>query len=121
MSREPTFHTDSDGDVSVLRIEGEVDVLSASQLRDRLAELCEAGRPLVVDLSETAFMDSMALSVLVLARRRAVERGLALVLAAPQRPVRLVLEVSALDQFMAVYASVADAGAAVAAHPQAGR
>lgn len=114
MTREPSFTVERDAAMSVLRIDGEVDVLSAPLLRTQLADLCEAGRSVVVDLTGVSFMDSMALSVLVLAHRRLVEQGLVLLLAAPQRAVRLVLEVSALDQFIAVYDRIEDAGQAVA-------
>ena len=105
MNREPTFTTQHHDDCVVLRIEGEIDVLSAPLLRNRLADLCQSDLPVVVDLSRVAFLDSMALSVLVLAHKRLVQQNLSLSLCAPTRSVRLVLEVSALDQFIGIYDS----------------
>ncbi len=113
MTREPIFETERHGGVVVLRIDGEIDVLSAPLLRTHLAELCELHLPILVDLGAVTFMDSMALSVLVLAHKRLVEQGQVMALCCPGRPVRLVLEVSALDQFIDIYDSAEDGCAAL--------
>ena len=53
---------------------GEHDAYSAAHLEDELAVLAESGLGVVVDLTETTFVDSQTLSVL-LAGRHAAESG----------------------------------------------
>ena len=53
-------------DLEIVEVRGEVDVHSAPQLRDRLVEVIDAGKPsLVVDLSSLQFIDSTGLGALV--------------------------------------------------------
>jgi anti-sigma B factor antagonist len=65
-----------DGDYDILAPEGELDIASFTQLRSRIAELIDAGRPhIVIDLSGTAFLDSTALGALIGGRRKAYAAG----------------------------------------------
>lgn len=66
-----------DGAVTVLTVSGDVDMSTAPQLEQQLAELADGGaRQIVVDLSSVDFLDSSALGVLVgLHKRLAAEQG----------------------------------------------
>src|ERR1041384_8287103 len=68
-SRQPRFEVnveDADGAV-LLRLNGELDLVSEPVLADELAKV--EGRPLRIDLSALAFMDSTGLRALVTAWR----------------------------------------------------
>ncbi len=72
---------------------GEVDVSNADELRAALdAALPETTGELVADLSQTTYIDSTGIGVLVGAAHRAAEAGKKLVVAQPQKNVARVLE-----------------------------
>ncbi len=72
---------------------GEVDVSNADELRAALdAALPETAGELVADLSQTTYIDSTGIGVLVGAAHRAAEAGKKLVVAQPQKNVARVLE-----------------------------
>lgn len=48
-----------------LFIEGEVDVYTAPQLREKLLPLCQQGRTVIVDLSKCVYIDSTGLGVFI--------------------------------------------------------
>jgi anti-sigma B factor antagonist len=86
-------------DGTVVVPQGEIDVHTATALRDCLTELVEQGqRALVVDLHETTFIDSTGLGVLVGALKRARQADGDLVLAAPRRSIAKVFEVTGMDK-----------------------
>jgi anti-anti-sigma factor len=58
------------GGVLVVRLTGEHDVAMAPYVRQRLELLPEGVATIVVDLTETSFLDSTVLAELILARRR---------------------------------------------------
>ena len=85
-------------DAVVVRLRGEHDLASAP-LVSRTIEplLAPGGRPLVIDLAETTFIDSSILHALLAARRRAVEAHVPLGLAIGSHDaVRNVLELTNL-------------------------
>lgn len=107
------IEAEPDGTHVVLAVRGEVDIATAPELRERLAETVVAYDAVVVDLERVPFMDSTGLGVLVAAQRRAAAAGHAVVLARPQRIVRNALHLIQLDAAIGVYESVADALASV--------
>jgi anti-anti-sigma factor len=98
------------GSRTVLRLVGEADV-TTQELGDVLAaEAAKKPRLLLVDLSGLTFIDSAALHEVVRAHRRLRADGCRLALVSPSPGVARVLQLSALDQVIAVHASVAEAG-----------
>lgn len=83
------------GDVHLVSLHGELDISSAVGLLDWLLEI--SGSTLIIDLSGVSFMDSSGIRVMVQAKNK---MGDALVLTRPQRNVRLVFEVSGLDDWL---------------------
>ena len=82
---------------------GEIDLATAPQLRDVLmAELDRAPETLVLDMGGVTFIDSTGLSVLIAARKEGLAGSIPVVLRAPSRRVRMVLEVSGLDKVLIV-------------------
>lgn len=61
------------GGVTVVAVQGELDMYTAPRLQEVLREVASrhAGDRLVVDLTECGFMDSTALSVLIAVNKRA--------------------------------------------------
>jgi len=85
-----------DGGVRLV-VAGEVDVVSAGQLREYLAGALDL-RPsaLTVDLGGVTFLDSTGLSALVFAHLRAVAEGIPLAVSNPQPQVRRILDITGM-------------------------
>ncbi|MDX6555658.1 MAG: hypothetical protein QOD86_1853 [Miltoncostaeaceae bacterium] len=78
----------------VLTLEGELDLATTPMLKTALALLHAGGAcPLVVlDLAGVGFMDGAGLRCITRAARRLSDRGVALAVTHPSRPVRRLLE-----------------------------
>ena len=98
------------GDHTIVHVAGEVDLSCVATLRRRLNALVVDGDVrLVVELSGVTFMDSAGLASLVgVYKQVRMFRG-SLVLAAPSKQVRRILEITALDRVFTVAASVDEA------------
>ena len=107
----------ADGDpYTLVALAGEADVTNSGALRELLdAEVAKEPRTLVIDLSELRFMDSSALHVILRANRTMDRQGGVLALAGPRDPVAKMLRLTAADQLLPVYATVAEATAGEAA------
>ena len=103
-----TLTTGTDGGASIIHVVGELDLSTIAALDAELELSLPAGR-MVVNLSECTFIDSSALRSLVRAQRAVSEGGGRLALVAPSQPARRVLEVAALDRFIPVFETVAEA------------
>jgi anti-sigma B factor antagonist len=102
---------------SIVTVRGEHDLSTADELRDALNEALEAPA-MIVDLSETAFIDSAVLGVLIASHRAAVEAGHRWSLVVGRgagAAVRRILELTGLDVMMPLYDSMDEALAAGAA------
>jgi anti-sigma B factor antagonist len=97
---------DVDG-ATVVGVAGEIDNYSAPQLRDELIAAFDAGaRVVVVDLTETTFLDSSALGALVGVEKRQQGTGTELRVACPAERLRRLFNISRLDEVIPVSASV---------------
>ena len=84
-----------------LRLAGELDLATSAPVRRELREAFDSGaRDIVVDISAVSFMDAAALGMLVGVHRLFAAAGGTLRLTEPQRGVRRVLEVTALDRLL---------------------
>ncbi len=96
--------SDGAGDVEGTRIEfnEDLDLATAGILHEQIitARSTHAGsRPIVVDLSQVGFMDSVGISLLVSAYRRATEEGTRIRLILPSR-LRKLFEISGLIEVL---------------------
>lgn len=99
-----TATTDPGTGATVVTVAGEVDMLTAPVLRQRLEEHFAADQtPIIVDLSQVEFFGSTALAVLVDTHQRATAEGRTFVLIAKTRIVRRPLKVTELDKVLSVY------------------
>jgi anti-sigma B factor antagonist len=93
-----------------LAVSGELDLPSAGHVQERLAELIEDdARRIVVDLMGVNFIDSAGLGVLLSATKAMRSNGGELVLAADDRRILRLLEITGLDRIMRVEASFVEA------------
>jgi anti-sigma B factor antagonist len=82
-------------DEAVVEVAGEIDHVAQDRLRNVIEEARSGGRRrLVVDLSETTFMDSTGLRVLLEAWRGQSEAGSEMVVRAPSAALRTLFEVT---------------------------
>jgi anti-sigma B factor antagonist len=95
--------TTYDGGISILSLSGELDLATASTLREHLVTALNGGATEVIcDLEGVTFMDSTALSVLISGHRKARAAGIAFALLAPQPQVDRLLDISGLKSYMTV-------------------
>jgi anti-anti-sigma factor len=88
-----------------LSVRGELDVATVARLAECVeAELATSPRALVIDLTDTAFLDSSGARQLVRTAKRAAETGTALQVVCPRSnsPVRLVIDLLELDRLVPV-------------------
>src|ERR1700754_2614907 len=99
------------GRATVLTVEGDVDVATASVLRRAVDEaLAEAGpHPLVIDLTGVTFLASRGLSTPVEAPREASASSPLRVVVDHTRPVIRPLQLSGLDRILTLFHDVEDA------------
>ena len=88
---------DVDG-TRIVRVAGEIDMLTAQQLEEALAG-CN-GSAVRVDLAGVTFLDSSGIAVLLRAHERAVKRGAELKVANAASNVLRVFEVTNVDQVL---------------------
>ena len=98
---------------SVIRLSGEIDMLTTPTLRARVTEEL-AGEPsvLVLDMLGVDFLGSSGLALLVEALEESRTRRVALRLVANSRPVSRPLQATGLTDLFEMYPSVEDALAA---------
>jgi anti-sigma B factor antagonist len=95
---------------AVVKFSGECDTNTVQRVRDTVLSIVLAGFcRVIVDLSRLGFMCCMGMRALREAGCLIVERGGTVALAAPQPVVRRMLHLSAVDQWIPVYPSVAEA------------
>jgi len=103
---------ESDGSIRVLVLRGEHDLSTAADVRAYVEEAIAAGGDVVVDLSETDFIDSSILGVLVAGYRSltSAERPRRLVVVAvPGGSVTRLFELVSVSDVIPVYPSRAEA------------
>lgn len=90
----------------LVEIGGELDIASASQLKDLFALLIAGGkRELVVDLSEAEFIDSTTIGVLVRAVNQLEPLGGVMAVVCVKSELLKTFEIAALDQVVGLYPS----------------
>jgi anti-anti-sigma factor len=106
--------TDRDG-VPFVALQGEHDVHDAPQLRQLLLEDLADSPRLVLDVSETAFVDSTVVAVILSAHRRRRNAGGGIAVVLGEGVLRRMFEIMRLDQVLDTHATRSAALAAVRA------
>ena len=95
-----------DPPAAVVALVGEHDAYSAERLESELTSLMDEGQRIVVDLRDTAFIDSTTLSVLLGARLHAEQSSLGFALLLSDRhytQVHRILELTGLGSTFAIF------------------
>ena len=100
-----------DGDVMIAELDGEIDTTNANDVFGRIAAgLDNRARGLVLDLSDTLYLDSSGLQALLELARRTRFRGQELRVVAPtDSPARQLLELFGRQDSLPIHAAIADA------------
>ncbi|WP_067793939.1 STAS domain-containing protein [Actinomadura formosensis] len=94
---------------TVVRVQGDIDVVARSHFEEALFEVVDMDEPVVVDMREVTFCDSTGLNALVAANRRAGERGGHIALVALPPRVQRVFRITGLDKFIPIYDTLREA------------
>ncbi|WP_211879726.1 STAS domain-containing protein [Pseudarthrobacter albicanus] len=93
-----------------IRAAGRLNMVSAPKLRDFVADVVASGSSrIVLNLADTAFMDSSGLGALIGCLKAARQAGGDLRIAAVQPQVKMVLELTSMDRVLTSYASADEA------------
>lgn len=97
-----------EGGVRVVAVRGELDLGTAPELEDPLAEAIGANEPLLIDLSECEFIDSTGIAMIVRAWQQLANGDAAsgrVVICSANEQVRRVLEITGLEVSIPIHSS----------------
>jgi len=98
------------GQVAVVSLPVEIDLVNAGQIREDLLSLLNRGpSTLIVDMGGTTFCDSAGVNALVRAYKRACASGAGMRLVVTAPNVQRVLAITGVDSLIDVYSSLAAA------------
>jgi anti-sigma B factor antagonist len=101
-------------DVPGVRVPGEIDAATAPELQRALeAAVAASAGAFVLDLTPASFLDSSGIGVLLRVRALLGREDRVLVVVCPPGPVRDVLALCGLDDVFTLFATAADAAAAL--------
>ncbi len=102
----------------VISLAGEVDLYTAPEFKQQLLEvISQGGKNVVVDFSDTTFIDSTTLGVLVGGVKRLRPNGGRLALVCTDQNITKIFEITGLDRVFPIHSSRDDALQAVASTP----
>ena len=114
MGGELTVELDVEDTVLVIRLEGELTLLTQSEFVEKQREaLSRDISGVVVDVGGMSFMDSSGLGAIIGLQREAREAGVVVAFAGFTELPRRVLEVTHMDLVMDLYDTASEAHAAV--------
>ena len=103
-----------DGDVTVIALAGEVDLYTAPEFKQQLLEVITQGaRQVVVDFTNTTFIDSTTLGVLVGGVKRLRTNDGRLSLVCSDRNITKIFEITGLDRVFTIHETREEAVAAL--------
>lgn len=104
-----------ENNVTILKLEGELDVYTSPKLKEKILTLIRAERPFVVlDLEGLSYMDSTGLGVMAAGLKRVRENGGNIVLVSPRKIIQKILEITNMDVSLKIYHSSEEAIAKLA-------
>lgn len=107
---ELTLKTELDGDIGVLRLQGELRLELSRKVYDAGAALRTQGaKKLLLDMSGVTFMDSASLGSIIQLEAEAREAGEVLILFAPSARAERVLEHAGLEGRLVIVKTEAEA------------
>ena len=99
-----------DEDTHIVAVAGEIDLFTAPEFKQRVSAPIDAGcARLVVDLSQTTFVDSASLGVLIGAHRRLKRRDGSLFVVCDNEAIVKTFRITGLDGVFSVVPTMTDA------------
>jgi anti-sigma B factor antagonist len=103
------------GESYVIALAGEVDLYTAPEFKQQLLDvISKGGKNVVVDFSDTTFIDSTTLGVLVGGVKRLRSNDGQLALVCSDRNITKIFEITGLDRVFSIYDTRAEAVDALA-------
>jgi anti-sigma B factor antagonist len=100
----------AEGNVWVIALSGEVDLYTAPEFKETLLDVIGQGaKHVVVDLTDTTFIDSTTLGVLVGGIKRLRPEGGQLVIVCSDRNITKIFEITGLNRVFPIHATRAEA------------
>jgi anti-sigma B factor antagonist len=93
-----------EGDRAVVLVRGAIDLATCDRVWTGIEEARNLGGQLVIDLTETAFVDSSGMALLVRAQSGLPPGADPIVVRGPGRAVRAVMEISGIDTVVSIEA-----------------
>jgi len=107
-------------DTYVISLTGEVDLYTAPEFKQQLLEVIgQGGKEVIVDFSDTTFIDSTTLGVLVGGVKRLRTNDGQLSLVCSDRNITKIFEITGLDRVFTIYPSREEAVANTGSSSQA--
>lgn len=107
------FSTERDGDLLIVTVEGQLVVGNRNEFKQLVFDQLEAGaRRVLLDFSDTAYIDSSGLGALVSLGKRIRGEGGELHITGLNEDLRTLFELTRLDTLFTLFATRADALAA---------
>jgi anti-sigma B factor antagonist len=98
------------GDVWVISLAGEVDLYTAPEFKQQLLDvIAEGASHVVVDLTDTTFIDSTTLGVLVGGVKRLRPKGGQLSIVCSDRNITKIFEITGLNRVFSIHADRTEA------------
>ena len=99
--------------VKIIQPSGILDGTKASQFRQEISDLVEAGADVVlIDFQDVTFMDSSGLGALVLALKTVRAAGSQLVVCSINEQIRILFELTSMDRVFEIFSPTFSAAAA---------
>jgi anti-sigma B factor antagonist len=93
------------GDVWVIALTGEVDLYTAPEFKEQLVDVIGKGaRQVVIDLTDTTFIDSTTLGVLVGGVKRLRPQGGQISIVCSDRNITKIFEITGLNRIFTIHA-----------------
>ena len=95
-----------DEDIAVIDLKGEVDLYTAPEFKQQLLDvISQGGKNVIVDFSNTTFIDSTTLGVLVGGVKRLRQNEGQLSLVCSDRNITKIFEITGLDRVFTIHAT----------------
>lgn len=95
-----------DSKVSIIDLQGEIDVYTAPQLKQQILDMLDKGViHIIVNLADVEYLDSAALGVLIGGLKRLRERNGTLDIICPNTRIKRIFEITGLDKIFDIYAT----------------
>lgn len=96
-------------DTTMVAISGRIDLVTSKELKAALNRIVETNPRIIIDLTDTEYVSSSGLRILMVALKQAREKNGDIKLASPQVVVRNILEISGLSNLFSIHRSPEDA------------